>query len=108
MKKPLKIGFVDFYCNWGPWPNPIEYFSSVLSLEYEVEVVVSDFRGHRFDTHKKPDLVFCTIPAGEQESTAPGGASTIEPLASSAIVDAFAGSSGSTWPGTANHVATTE
>ena len=65
MKKPLKIGFVDFYCNWGPWPNPIEYFSSVLSLEYEVEVVVSDFRGHRFDTHKKPDLVFCTIPAGE-------------------------------------------
>lgn len=64
MKKPLKIGFVDFYCNWGPWPNPIEYFTSVLSPEYNVEVVVSDFIGHRFDTHKKPDLVVCTIPGG--------------------------------------------
>ena len=64
MKKSLKIGFVDFYCNWGPFPNPIDYFVSVLSLEYDLEVVVSDFIGHRFDTGKKPDLVICTIPGG--------------------------------------------
>jgi alpha(1,3/1,4) fucosyltransferase len=64
MKKNLKLGMVDFACNWGPWPNPIDYFVSVLSPEYDVEIVVSDFIGHRFDTGKKPDLVICTIPGG--------------------------------------------
>jgi hypothetical protein len=63
MKKPLKLGFVDFYHNWGVWPNPVEYFTGVLSKNYDVEVVVSDFIGHRFDTGKKPDLVICTIPS---------------------------------------------
>lgn len=64
MKRNLKIGFVDFYCNWGSWPDIVEYFTQVLSPDYDVEVVVSDFRGYRFDTGKKPDLVFCTIPSG--------------------------------------------
>src|ERR1039458_4981224 len=64
MKKALKIGFVDFYCNWGPWPSPLDYFGSVLSPDYDVEVVVSDFIGHRFDTGQKPDLIICTIPGG--------------------------------------------
>ena len=62
MKKSLKVGFVDFYHNWGVWPDPVEYFTNVLSQDYEVEVVVSDFIRHRFDTRKKPDLIICTIP----------------------------------------------
>lgn len=64
MKKNLKVGFVDFYCNWGVWPDPVAYFRDILSEDYNIEVVVSDFVGHRFDIKKDPDLVICTIPGG--------------------------------------------
>lgn len=63
--KSLKVGFVDFAGSWGVWPSPVDFFTKVLSLEYEVEVVVSDFIGCRFDSGKKPDLIIYAI-AGKE------------------------------------------
>lgn len=60
MKEMLNVGFVGFA--WGPWPDPVAYFTDILKDGYDVCVTESDFPGCLFDTHKKPDLLICTIP----------------------------------------------
>ena len=43
MKRTIHIAFADFAVNWGPWPDPVKYFKELLSEEYDVHVVSSDF-----------------------------------------------------------------
>lgn len=58
----LKLAFVDFEINWGPWPDPVTYFEEILRDDYELEIVYSDFRGRVIDTGASPDLAICAVP----------------------------------------------
>lgn len=60
--KKLRLAFVDFEINWGPWPDPVRYFEEVLRDDYELEIVYSDFRGRYVDMGVKPDLAICAVP----------------------------------------------
>jgi hypothetical protein len=71
MKKPLKLAFVDFAVNWGLWPDPVKFFVDILSDEYDVEVMWSDFGLYIFTNVGKygapaygqyPDLVIFSHP----------------------------------------------
>lgn len=65
--KILKLAFVDFAVNWGPWPNPVQFFADVLKDDYDVRVVKSDFRGYIVEAGDPPDLVICGHPGSEHE-----------------------------------------
>jgi len=67
MKKPLKLAFVDFAINWGPWPDPVRFFVDVLKDEYEVQVVRSDCWANPVDTCGYPDLVIYSHPGFEHD-----------------------------------------
>ena len=67
MKRTIHIAFADFAVNWGPWPDPVKYFKELLSEEYDVHVVSSDFGCRKIDGYVV-DLVICSHPGTEHEN----------------------------------------
>ena len=73
MKKTLKLAFVDFAVNWGPWHDPVKFFVETLSDEYDVRVLFSDFRQGWINVGpsnldyemEQPDLVIFSHPGSE-------------------------------------------
>lgn len=68
MKKQINLGFVDFSINWGPFPNPANYFCGLLKDDYDIRVVKSDFCGYIVDTGVAPDFVICAVPGDKHKS----------------------------------------
>jgi hypothetical protein len=67
MKKPIRLAFCDFEINWGPWPNPVKYFTDLLSEEYDISIVYSDFVGQKADFPVPPELAICAVPGRKHE-----------------------------------------